>query len=193
MRISHFATSKWWLCIIIIVALWIAIGRIRATKTGRRYYDIMKLKVPVFGSLNHKIAVARFARTLSTLLSSGVPILQAMETVAGTVDNTIISEAILLSRTAIREGDTIGDPLAQSRMFPPMVVQMIAIGEETGQLDAMLGKVADFYEAEVEAALESLTAALEPVMIVFLGFVVGFIVISMFLPLISIIGSLSSS
>ncbi|MBM3499905.1 MAG: type II secretion system F family protein [Armatimonadetes bacterium] len=193
MKASKFMTSKWWLCIIIGVLLTIAFNRIRATKTGRRYYDIVKLKVPVFGSLNHKISVARFARTLSTLLSSGVPILQAMETVAGTVDNTIISEAILLSRTAIREGDTIGDPLAQSRMFPPMVVQMIAIGEETGQLDSMLSKVADFYEAEVEAALESLTAALEPVMIVFLGFVVGFIVISMFLPLVSIIGSLSSS
>ena len=193
MKVSNFATSKWWICLIILVLLWIAFGRVKATKTGRRYYDIMRLKVPVFGSLNHKIAVARFARTLSTLLSSGVPILQAMETVAGTVDNTIISEAILLSRTAIREGDTIGDPLAQSRMFPPMVVQMIAIGEETGQLDSMLSKVAEFYEGEVESALESLTAALEPVMIVFLGFVVGFIVISMFLPLIAIIGSLSSS
>jgi len=193
MKVSNFATSKWWVCLIILAALWIALGRVKATKTGRRYYDIIRLKVPVFGSLNHKIAVARFARTLSTLLSSGVPILQAMETVAGTVDNTIISEAILLSRTAIREGDTIGDPLAQSRMFPPMVVQMIAIGEETGQLDSMLSKVAEFYEGEVESALESLTAALEPVMIVFLGFVVGFIVISMFLPLIAIIGSLSSS
>ncbi len=193
MRASHFLTSKWWVCLIVLVLSWIGINRLKATKTGKRYYDIIKLKVPVFGSLNHKIAVARFARTLSTLLSSGVPILQAMETVAGTVDNEIISEAILLSRTSIREGDTIGDPLAQSRMFPPMVVQMITIGEETGQLDSMLSKVADFYEAEVEAALESLTSALEPVMIVFLGFVVGFIVISMFLPLISIISELSSS
>jgi len=193
MRASNFLTSKWWVCLIVLVLSWIGINRLRATKTGKRYYDIIKLKVPVFGSLNHKIAVARFARTLSTLLSSGVPILQAMETVAGTVDNEIISEAILLSRTSIREGDTIGDPLAQSRMFPPMVVQMITIGEETGQLDSMLAKVADFYEAEVEAALESLTSALEPVMIVFLGFVVGFIVISMFLPLISIISELSSS
>jgi type IV pilus assembly protein PilC len=193
MKASHFLTSKWWICLIILVLSWVAFNRIKATKTGRRYYDIIKLKVPVFGSLNHKISVARFARTLSTLLSSGVPILQAMETVAGTVDNTIIAEAILLSRTAIREGDTIGDPLAQSRMFPPMVVQMIAIGEETGQLDSMLAKVADFYEGEVESSLESLTSALEPVMIVFLGFVVGFIVISMFLPLVAIIGSLSSS
>jgi len=191
MQVSHFTTSKWYILIGIVVGLWIAIGRIKATKTGKRYWDMLVLKVPVFGSLNHKVAIARFARTLSTLLASGVPILQAMETVAGTVANEMMSDAILLSRASIREGDTIADPLAESKMFPPMVVQMITIGEETGQLDSMLEKVADFYEAEVDAALESLTAALEPIMIVCLGFVVGFIVISMFLPLIGIIGELS--
>ncbi len=191
MRASNFLTSKWYIMIGVVVASVIAINRIKATKTGKRYYDIVKLKVPVFGSLNHKIAIARFARTFSTLLSSGVPILQAMETVAGTVDNDIIADAILLSRAAIREGETIADPLAASKMFPPMVVQMITIGEETGQLDSMLSKIADFYEAEVDAALESLTSALEPVLIVFLGVVVGFIVISMFLPLVAIIGELS--
>jgi type IV pilus assembly protein PilC len=191
MKISRFATSKWYFMVAIIVGLTIATNRLRATKTGKRYFDMLRLRVPVFGSLNHKIAIARFARTLSTLLASGVPILQAMETVAGTVDNDVISDAILLSRAAIREGDTIADPLANSKMFPPMVVQMITIGEETGQLDQMLEKVADFYEAEVDAALESLTAALEPVLIVFLGLVVGFIVVAMFLPLISIISELS--
>jgi len=191
MKISNFATSKWYLMVIIIVCTTIAVNRLKRTKTGRRYYDILKLRVPVFGSLNHKIAIARFARTLSTLLASGVPILQAMETVAGTVDNDVISDAILMSRASIREGDTIADPLAKSRIFPPMVVQMITIGEETGQLDQMLEKVADFYEGEVDAALESLTAALEPVLIVFLGLVVGFIVVAMFLPLIAIIGELS--
>jgi type IV pilus assembly protein PilC len=122
---------------------------------------------------------------------SGVPILQAMETVAGSIDNEIISGAILNARTAIREGERIGDPLQKSGLFPQMVIQMIAIGEETGSLDAMLMKVADFYEAEVDATLQSLTAALEPIMIVFLGGVVGFIVISMFMPLIAIIGKLS--
>ena len=192
MRISNFATSKWYFMVGIIVATSIAINRIKATKTGRRYFDIMRLKAPVFGPLNHKICIARFARTFSTLLSSGVPILQAMETVAGTVDNDIISDAILMSRAAIREGDTIADPLAASKMFPPMVVQMITIGEETGQLDSMLSKVADFYESEVDASLESLTSALEPVLIVFLGVVVGFIVVAMFMPLIAIIGELSS-
>ncbi len=190
---SDFLIHKWWIVLIIVVLIWAALSRLKRTKLGKRYYDIIKLKVPVFGKLNHKIAVARFSRTLSTLLTSGVPILQAMETVAGTVDNDIIADAVLMSRSSIREGETIGEPLAASRMFPPMVVQMITIGEETGQLDSMLGKVADFYESEVEAMLQSLTAALEPVMIVFLGFVVGFIVISMFLPLLAIISSLSSS
>ncbi|MGD9495056.1 MAG: type II secretion system F family protein [Armatimonadota bacterium] len=191
MAVSHFALQKWYIMIGIVVGLWIALGRIKRTKTGKRYYDMISLKLPVFGALAHKIAIARFARTLSTLLSSGVPILQAMETVAGTVANDIIADAVLLSRASIREGDTIADPLAESRMFPPMVVQMITIGEETGQLDSMLEKVAIFYENEVDAAVESLTAALEPVMIVALGFIVGFIVISMFLPLIGVIQNLS--
>ncbi len=190
-RFSNFVTQKWWVMILILIGLYIAFNRFKATKTGKRIWDRIKLKAPVFGRLNHELAIARFARTLATLLSSGVPILHALETVAGTVDNDIIADAILQSRASIREGDTIAAPLAASRMFPPMVVQMITIGEETGQLDAMLSKVADFYEAEVQAKLESLTAALEPVLIVFLGVVVGFIVVSMFLPLISIISSLS--
>ena len=121
-----------------------------------------------------------------------VPILQALETVAGAVDNEIMSDAILAARAAIREGEQIGDPLQRSGMFPPMVVQMVAIGEETGSLDQMLSKIADFYESEVDATLGSLTAALEPVMIVVLGVVVGFIVISMFLPLVQAISSLQS-
>jgi type IV pilus assembly protein PilC len=188
---SDFVVKKWWLTLLILVGLVIAFNRFKATRTGRRIWDMVKLKAPVFGRLNHELSIARFARTLSTLLASGVPILQALETVAGTVDNDHISDAILQSRASIREGDTIANPLAGSRMFPPMVVQMITIGEETGQLDAMLAKVADFYEGEVDARLESLTAALEPVLIVFLGVVVGFIVISMFLPLIAIISNLS--
>jgi len=190
-RFSDFVTQKWWIVILITIGVYIALNRFRATKTGKRLWDMVKLKAPVFGRLNHELAIARFARTLATLLSSGVPILHALETTAGTVDNEHISDAILQSRASIREGDTIANPLAASRMFPPMVVQMITIGEETGQLDSMLTKVADFYEAEVQARLESLTAALEPVMIVTLGFIVGFIVISMFLPLISIISGLS--
>jgi type IV pilus assembly protein PilC len=139
----------------------------------------------------HKVALARFSRTLSTLLVSGVPILQAMETVAGTVGNEIIAEAIMNARARIREGDRINEPLEKSKMFPPMVVHMISIGEESGALDQMLSKVAEFYEGEVESALQSLTSAIEPVMIVFLGVCVGFIVIAMFMPLISVIQGLS--
>lgn len=194
--VSRFMTDwmikKWFLTWPICAVFWILFKKWKTTKSGRRIYDWVRLKVPVFGVLAHKIAVGRFARTLSTLLGSGVPVLSAMETTAGVVDNEIIATAILNARTAIREGEEIAKPLLESGQFPPMVVQMVSIGEETGALDQMLSKVADFYESEVEAMLESLTAALEPLLIVFLGFVVGFIVIAMFLPLVAIIESLSA-
>ncbi len=176
----------------VIVVMVIAINRIKATKTGKLYYDKLMLKVPVFGNLNHKIALARFSRTMSTLLESGVPILQALETVAGALDNEVLSSAVLDARAAVREGERLGEPLERAKLFPPMVVQMISIGEETGSLDAMLAKVADFYESEADAAIESLTSAIEPILIVFLGGVVGFIVVAMFLPLVKIIEGLSS-
>jgi len=191
MAFSHFLTSKWYIMIALVVGFVVVFRQFVKTQVGRRAYDRFKLKVPVFGKLNHKIALARFARTLSTLLASGVPILSAMETVAGTVSNEIVSDAILTARARIREGDRIGDPLQKSKLFPPMVVQMIGIGEEAGSLDPMLAKVADFYEAEVDAAVESLTSAIEPVLIVFLGLAVGFIVLSIFMPLTAIISSLS--
>jgi type IV pilus assembly protein PilC len=191
-QVSNFITTKWYMVILIVVGIMITVGQYVHTRIGRRHYDWVKLKVPVFGKLNHKIAIARFARTLSTLLVSGVPILQALETVAGAVDNHIIADAVMAARAALREGEQIGDPLQRSGMFPPMVIQMINIGEETGSLDAMLSKVADFYESEVDAALASLAAALEPIMIVVLGVIVGFIVISMFLPLVQVISSLQS-
>jgi len=191
MNFSNFLTTYWYIAIGISVILIVAFKMFTRTKFGKRVYDRFKLKMPVFGSLNHKIALARFSRTLGTLLVSGVPILQALETVAGTVDNDIISDAVLDARARIREGDRIGDPLQKSKMFPPMVVQMISIGEESGALDQMLQKIADFYEQEVDSALQSLTAAIEPVMIVFLGGAVGFIVIAMFLPLVALIQGLS--
>ena len=156
-------------------------------------YDRFKLKVPVFGKLNHKVALARFSRTLGTLLVSGVPILQALETVAGTVSNLIMSDAIMEARARIREGDRIGDPLIKSKLFPPMVVHMISIGEESGALDAMLAKIADFYEDEVDAALASLAAAIEPLLIVFMGVAVLLIVLGMFMPMVALIQNLSGS
>jgi type IV pilus assembly protein PilC len=190
--VSQFTTSKHGAIILIGggVGSQIAWRKFKSTKFGKRVYDKYKLKVPVFGKLSHNIAVARFTRTLGTLLSSGVPILQAMETVAGAVDNETFYEIIMKCRARVREGDSIGDPLAKSGLFPPMVVQMVSIGEETGALDQMLGKVADFYEIEVESQLQSLAAALEPIMIVILGCIVGFIVIALFMPMISLISSL---
>jgi len=193
MNTSRFVTSKWWLVAIIVVCLAVAITQYIRTRSGKRNYDWLKLRIPVFGRLNHMIAIARFSRTLGTLLVSGVPILQALETVASAIDNVIIGEAIMAARAAIREGERIGDPLQKSGMFPPMVVQMVTIGEETGSLDSMLHKIAEFYESEVEAMLQSLTAALEPILIVGLGGIVGFIVISMFLPLVAVIERLSEA
>ena len=192
MNFSHFLTSKWWVVLLMVAAFYASFRMFVRTRVGRRTYDRAKLKAPVFGKLNHKICLARFSRTLSTLLISGVAILQALETVSGTVANEIIGDAILEARSRIREGDRIADPLQKSKMFPPMVVQMISIGEESGALDQMLTRVADFYESEVDAALQSLTSAIEPLLIVFLGGAVGFIVISMFMPLIAIIQSLTS-
>jgi type IV pilus assembly protein PilC len=189
---SDFLKNRWWMGLIIIVATYLALKYFGTTRIGRRVIDRIKLKVPVFGKLHHKIALARFSRTLGTLLVSGVPILQALETVAGTVGNGIIAEAVMQARARIREGDRINDPLEKSRMFPPMVVHMISIGEESGALDSMLAKIAEFYEQEVEATLQSLTSAIEPVLIVILGFCVGFIVIAMFMPLIQVIQNLTS-
>jgi len=189
---SDFLVHYWYYALAGGIIIFIALKFLGRTKVGRRYIDLVKLKLPVFGKLIHKVALSRFASTLSTLLSSGVPILQAMETVAGTVGNEIIAEAVLDARASVREGEEIGTPLKASGMFPPMVVQMISIGEETGSLDAMLAKVSEFYESEVDTALQSLTAAIEPMLIVFLGGVVGFIVVAMFMPLVEIINSLSS-
>ncbi len=179
----------------VVIGLIIYVFAYRAfvqTRFGRRVVDRIKLKIPVFGKLHHKVCLARFSRTMATLLTSGVPILQAMETVAGTIGNSVMSDALLESRARIREGDRIGDPLEASKLFPPMVVHMIAIGEESGSLDFMLSKIADFYDDEVDAAIASLTASIEPIMIVSLGFVVGFIVIAMFMPLVDVISRLSS-
>ncbi len=189
---SNFLKDRWWMGILILVVVFMAVKYFGTTRIGRRVIDRIKLKVPVFGKLHHKIALARFSRTLGTLLVSGVPILQALETVAGTVGNGIIADAVMQARARIREGDRINEPLEKSKMFPPMVVHMISIGEESGALDSMLAKIAEFYEQEVEATLQSLTSAIEPVLIVFLGCAVGFIVIAMFMPLVAVIQNLTS-
>ncbi len=189
--ISNVIQYRGWMILVGIVAIVVANKIFTSTRFGRRVMDRVKLKIPVFGKLHHKVCMTRFSRTMGTLLTSGVPILQAMETVAGTVGNSIMADALMEARARIREGDRIGDPLEASKLFPPMVVHMIGVGEESGSLDFMLQKIADFYDAEVEATLASLTAAIEPIMIVSLGFVVGFIVVAMFLPLVDVISKLS--
>jgi len=191
--LSALFTQRWYVVIIAVVAILIAYKLFVSTRVGRRVADRVKLRVPVFGPLHHKIVMARFSRTMGTLLASGVPILQAMETVAGVVGNSVVSDAVIESRARIREGEKIADPLQRSKMFPPMVVHMVSVGEESGSLDHMLNKIADFYENEVEMTIATLTAAIEPVMIVLLGLIVLFIVISMFLPMIEVISNLSQN
>jgi len=161
------------------------------TPAGRRMIDRLLLKVPLIGQILRKIAVARFARTLSTLLSSGVPILQSLDITARTAGNVIIEEAISTVRAGVERGESFVDPLKATEVFPHMVAQMIGIGEQTGALDAMLGKIADFYEQEVDAAIANLLTLIEPLLIGFLGITIGSIVIAMYLPLFTLIGKLS--
>jgi type IV pilus assembly protein PilC len=155
------------------------------TQNGKAVVDRLLLKIPVFGSLLRKVAVARFSRTLGTLVSSGVPILDGLIIVSRTSGNKTIETAILNARASIREGETIAEPLARSGIFPPMVIQMISVGESTGALDSMLSKIADFYEEEVDIAVANLTSLLEPFLMIFLGVVIGGVVISMYLPIFS--------
>jgi type IV pilus assembly protein PilC len=172
--------------ILVPAGLWFAYKRVRATEKGRFTLDVIKLKVPVFGPLFHKIAMSRFARNLSTLLASGVPILQALEITADTVNNGPVGAAVKDVQDSVREGQSIARPLANHEVFPPMVVQMIAVGEETGNVDGMLDKVADFYDTEIEATTESLTAMMEPLMIGVIGGIVGGMVIALYLPMFQI-------
>jgi type IV pilus assembly protein PilC len=157
------------------------------TERGKWIIDSLLLRFPIIGSLIRKVAVAKFTRTLGTLVSSGVPILQGLNITAKVAGNKVVEEAILKTRSSIAEGKTIADPLSASGVFPPMVVQMISVGERTGALDAMLAKIADFYDAEVDQAVANLTTLLEPLMIVFLGVVVGGIIIAMYLPIFKLI------
>jgi type IV pilus assembly protein PilC len=166
-----------------LILLFYLFRRYHKTENGRAVIDRLLLKLPVFGPLLQKISVARFSRTLGTLVSSGVPILDGLNIVSKTSGNKTIETAIMNARASIREGETIAEPLGRSGMFPPMVIQMISVGESTGALDSMLSKIADFYEEEVDVAVGNLTSLLEPFLMVFLGVVIGGVVISMYLPI----------
>jgi len=192
--LSNFVGSIFgFLLLVIVVAAAIGIKVWYGTPGGRMAIDATLLKLPLVGIMLRKIAVARFTRTLGTLISSGVPILEGLEITARTAGNAVIEKALMSVRKGLEAGRTLADPLRETNVFPGMVTQMIGVGEQTGAMDAMLQKIADFYEDEVDAAVKDLLATLEPVMIVFLGVVVGGVVISMYLPLFSLIGQLSSA
>ena len=186
---SKFLQAYWWALIIGIIASVIAIKQTYATPGGQLFIDRLMLALPILGDLKRKAAVARFTRTLGTLVSSGVSILEGLEITAKTAGNRVIHDAVMSSRTSIAGGETIAGPLKESGVFPPMVVQMINVGEQTGGLDTMLTKIADFYDDEVDAAVEALLAAMEPIMIVVLGVVVGGMIVAMYLPIFDMINA----
>ena len=177
-------TQKYFLFIgAVIFVIYIAFNRFHKTERGRWIVDSILLKSPVFGDLLKKVAVAKFSRTLSTMMSSGVPILEGLTIVSKTSGNVVVEDALLKTRQSISEGRTISEPLAETGIFPAMVVQMISVGEATGALDSMLSKIANFYDDEIDVAVDSMTALLEPVMMVFLGTIVGGMIIAMYLPI----------
>jgi type IV pilus assembly protein PilC len=187
--LSHALKSYWYIVLGSIIALVVAIKRYYRTPNGKLTIDKLLLKLPVLGDVLRKSAVSRFTRTLGTLISSGVSILDGLEITAKTSGNRVIQDAIMESRSSIAGGDTIAAPLKKSEVFPPMVISMIAVGEQTGGLDEMLTKIADFYDEEVDAAVSGLLALMEPVMIVFLGVVVGGMVVAMYLPIFDMVNA----
>lgn len=182
-NLSEFMQRYFLLVFALLFALFFLFKRYYRTESGRETVDSSLLKIPVIGELIKKVAIAKFTRTLSTMLSSGVPILEGLEIVARTSGNKVIEKAILKTKVSISEGKTIAEPLGASGIFPPMVVQMISVGESTGALDSMLSKIADFFDDEVDAAVAGLTALLEPLLMVFLGGAIGALVIAMYLPI----------
>jgi type IV pilus assembly protein PilC len=165
----------------------------KKTERGGLVFDVLSLKLPVFGELNRKVALARFSRTFSTLVRSGVPIMQTLDIVADTAGNRVISKAVKNSRDAVRNGNLLSEPLSEAPIFPPMVVRMIAIGERAGALEQLLEKIAEFYDAQVKAQIKSLTSLIEPLLISFMGVVVGGVVLSVFLPILDIVGQLGGA
>jgi type IV pilus assembly protein PilC len=187
LSMSDGVKSYWYLVGGAIAAFVYALRRYKRTEAGRAQIDAIKLKVPVFGSLFHKTALSRFSSTLGMLLKSGVPILQALDIVSDTVNNKVVSKAVVATQNSVRQGESIAKPLAKYPVFPGMVVQMLAVGEETGQIDSMLEKVAEFYNSEVEAQVDALTSLIEPLLIAVIGGCVGAAVVALYMPMFNII------
>jgi type IV pilus assembly protein PilC len=188
--LSSFMTDYWYVMLALVVGGIVAFNLYARTERGHYQIDLIKLKLPVIGDLAMKTAISRFARTFGTLIASGVPVLRALEIVAETAGNVVIAQTIGETRTSVKEGEKISTPLMGSKIFPVMVVQMIGVGEETGRLDSMLVKVSDFYDQEVDATLKGLTSLIEPIMIVGLGAIVGFIAVSVISPIYQLVGSI---
>jgi type IV pilus assembly protein PilC len=184
--VSDFLTSWWFVIVALVIVGIIALRRWKKTEAGRYAWDTLKLRVPIFGKLLHKTALSRFSRTFAVLSRTGVPVLQTLDITADTANNAKIERAVADVKSSVREGESLAQPLARHDVFPPMVVQMMAVGEETGALDSMLSKVADFYEREVDDMVNSMTSLIEPLLIVFMGVSVGAILISLYLPIFGI-------
>jgi type IV pilus assembly protein PilC len=187
MALSDFVRTKWYLLIAGLIGVLFGLRKYYNTKDGRAVIDKFLLRIPVLGPVLLKAAIARFTRTLGTLVSSGVPILEGLDITAKAAGNTVVRNAVMKTRTSIQTGQTIAGPLRDSEVFPPMVVQMISVGEETGALDEMLSKIADFYDDEVDTAVDSLTSVIEPIMIVIMGVIVGGMVVAMYLPIFKLV------
>jgi len=183
LAVSNFLRRYIIFVIIGLIAFVVGLRQYYRTEAGSMYIDRLLLRIPLFGPLLRKVAVAKFTKTFGTLVKSGVPILQALETVSKTSGNRVIEKAVLQAKESIREGERISDPLKASGAFPPMVTQMISVGEETGNLDGMLSKIAEFYEQEVDAAVSGLTSLIEPVVVVFMGVIIGAIAVAMYMPM----------
>ncbi len=187
MAISGFLTTKWWLLLGVTLGVIFGLKKYNDTKSGKKNIDRVLLKIPILGQVLLKSSIARFTRTLGTLVSSGVPILEGLEITGKAAGNSMVKEAVMKTRASISSGQTIAAPLRESEIFPPMVVQMISVGEETGALDEMLSKIADFYDEEVDAAVDTMTSVIEPVMIVLMGGIVGGMLVAMYLPMFKLV------
>lgn len=191
LAVSDWLRSKWYLCFAGLFAAVAGFSILKKTPRGELALDHLALRVPIFGQLTRKVCLARFSRTFATLVRSGVPIMGTLEIVAETAGNRVISDVVHASRDSVRNGNMLSEPLGQSKVFPPMVVRMIAIGEKSGALEALLEKIAEFYDSQVKATIKALTSLIEPLLICFMGGIVGVVILSVFLPILNIISELS--